>query len=301
MGRCVPPLPQPNPHPVTQPWGGPPHVPRRWGVRRALRGHRAASPRGAQRWHRGVGGHRGAVLSPLPPRSPGTTWGSAPIGRGPLGQGWGTDGESRASQASQIRFGHRDALLSGCVGTLRHGDAQEPPAPLSPPTQGSAPGPRCYVGDHPRPPHGAARAPPGLSADIGRGQRGDPPPPAPLPPPRTHLLRHQAGDAHRAPHAAALSVPVGAVAAVAPPRGHGRFQRGGSAAAPPGHRTPRCPSGAAPRCAELCGARQMERGGTAPPAPPGPRPPPGLHPTLPPRRPAPRRPRLRRDRTAPGN
>lgn len=291
MGRCVPPLPQPNPHPVTQPWGGPRHVPRRWGVGRALRGHRAASPRGAQRWHRGVGGHRGAVLSPLPPRSPGTTWGSAPIGRGPLGQGWGTDGESRASRASQIRFGHRDALLSGCVGTLRHGDAQEPPAAPRPPLSSRSrisPRTPLLCRRSPQTPPRSGSGTPGAIGGYREGTTRGPPAPrpapaAPHPPPAPPGWRC----APRAARGRSFGPRRGGRRRRAPP-GPWPFSTGGIGGRPPGAPNPAL---SVRRCPALCGAVRSAADGAGrhgPPRPPRPPPSTGApsHPPPAPPRPA---------------
>lgn len=189
---------------------------------------------------------------------------------------------------------YRDALRRADVGMLG-----SPPQPPAPPLS-SRPGPRCYLGAHPGPPHVGTRAPRGYRRISGRDGAGTPRPPprARRPAPTSCATRLEMRTARRT--RPLFRSPSGRSPASRPPGAMAAFNGGGSPAAPPGPRTPRCPSGAAPRCAELCGARQMERGGTAPP---GPRPPPGLHPIPPPppRRPAPRRPQLRRERTAAGN
>ncbi|XP_071890531.1 uncharacterized protein [Anas platyrhynchos] len=134
----------------------------------------------------------------------------------------------------------------------------------------------------------------GASAAAGGVGRREPPPRGPgVPPrpPRTHLLCHQAGDADGAADPSALSVAVGAVAAVAPARGHhGRAQRraagwGEPPAAPPGPRIPELlPRSPALPCA-AAGAELPRRaadgaGRPGPPPPPPPRPPPPPPPGL---------------------
>lgn len=156
---------------------------------------------------------------------------------------------------------YRDALGRADVGMLG-----SPPQPPAPPLS-SRPGPRCYLGAHPGPPHVGTRAPRGYRRISGRDGAGTPRPPprARRPAPTSCATRLEMRTARRT--RPLFRSPSGRSPASRPPGAMAAFN-GGDRRPPPRGPAPRAVRPALPRAVRSCAERGRWSGAARPPPAP---------------------------------